>query len=67
MLRDLRRGEDVSIGRVLVTTMMRRIGIEAVYRRPNASKPMLGHKIHPHVLRDVVMDRPQQAWAMDIS
>lgn len=53
----------VSIGRALVTTMMRRMRIEAVYRRPNTSKPMPGHKIYPYLLRDVVIDRPNQAWA----
>ena len=67
MLRDLLRGEGVSIGRALVTTMMRRMRIEAVYRRPNRSKPLLGHKIYPYLLRDVVIDRANQAWAMDIT
>ncbi len=67
MLRDLLRGEGVSIGRALVTTMMRRMRIEAVYRRPNTSKPRPGHKIYPYLLRDLVIDRPNQAWAMDIT
>ena len=39
MLRDLLRGEGVVIGRELVRTMMRRMCIEALYRRPNTSKP----------------------------
>ena len=67
MLRDLLRGEGVSIGRARVITMMRRMGIEAIYRRPNTSKPAPGHKIYPYLLRDVVVDRPDQAWAMDIT
>ena len=45
MLRDLLRGEGVEIGRELVATMMRRMGIEAIYRKPNTSKAALGHKI----------------------
>jgi hypothetical protein len=44
MLRDLLRGEGIAIGRELVATMMRRMGIEALYRRPNTSKLADGHK-----------------------
>ena len=51
MLRDLLRGEDVVIGRELVATLMRRMGIEAIYRKPNTSKAALGHKIYPYLLR----------------
>jgi putative transposase len=47
MLRDLLRGEGMAIGRARVTTMMRRMGIEALYRRPNTSRPADGHKIYP--------------------
>jgi putative transposase len=46
---------------------MRRMGIEAIYRRPNTSKPAPGHKIHPYLLRGLTVDRPDQVWAMDIS
>jgi putative transposase len=67
MLRDLLRAEGVSIGRALVTTMMRRMGIEALYRRPNTSKPAPGHKIFPYLLRGLKIDRPNQVWAMDIT
>jgi putative transposase len=67
MLRDLLRGEGVVIGRELVATMMRRMGIEALYRRPNTSKPAPGHKIYPYLLRGVAVERPNQAWAMDIT
>ena len=51
MLRDLLRGEGVEIGREHVATMMKRMGIEAIYRRPNTSKPAPGHKIYPYLLR----------------
>ena len=67
MLRDLLRGEGFTIGREHVATMMKRMGIEAIYRRPNTSKPAPGHKIYPYLLRSVAVERPNQAWAMDIT
>jgi len=67
MLRDLLRGEGVAIGRQRVATMMKRMGIEAIYRRPNTSKPAPGHKIYPYLLRGLAVERPNQAWAMDIT
>jgi putative transposase len=67
MLRDLLRGEGVVIGRERVATMMRRMGFAAIYRRPNTSKPSPGHKIYPYLLRGLTVDRPNQAWAMDIT
>jgi len=67
MLRDLLRGEGFEIGREAVRTMMKRMGVEAIYRRPNTSKPAPGHRIYPYLLRSLVVDRPNQAWAMDIT
>jgi putative transposase len=67
MLRDLLRGEGVDIGREMVRTMMRRMCIEALYRRPNTSKPCPGHKIYPYLLRGLAIERPNQVWAMDIT
>jgi putative transposase len=67
MLRDLLRGEGVQIGRQRVITMMRRMEIEAIYRRPNTSKPAPGHRIYPYLLRDLAVDQPNQVWAMDIT
>jgi putative transposase len=67
MLRDLLRGEGVVIGREMVRTMMRRMCIAALYRRPNTSKPCPGHKIYPYLLRGVAVERPNQVWAMDIT
>jgi putative transposase len=67
MLRDLLDGEGVEIGRQHVITMMRRMGIEAIYRRPNTSKAAPGNKIYPYLLRGLVVDRPDQVWAMDIT
>jgi len=67
MLRDLLRGEGVAIGRGRVATMMKRMRIEALYRRPNTSKPAPGHGIYPYLLRGVAVERPNQVWAMDIT
>ena len=67
MLRDLLRGENIAVGRGHVATLMKRMGIEAIYRRPNTSKPEPGHKIYPYLLRNMAIDRPGQVWAMDIT
>ena len=67
MLRDLLNAEGVKIGREHVKTLMKRMGIEALYRRPNTSKPALGHKIYPYLLRDIKVVRPNQVWATDIT
>jgi len=67
MLRSLLRREGVSVGRRRVATLLKRMGIEAIYRRPNTSKPTPGHKIYPYLLRGVKIERPDQAWAMDIT
>ena len=67
MLRDLLRGEGVEIGRGHVITLMKRMGIEAIYRRPNTSKAAPGNKIYPYLLRGLTVDRPNQVWAMNIT
>jgi len=67
MLRDLLNAEGVVIGRRHVATLMKRMGIEAIYRKPNTSKPAPGHKIYPYLLRNIPVIRPNQVWAMDIT
>jgi putative transposase len=67
MLRDFLSREGLSVGRRHVATLMKRMSIEAIYRRPNTSKPAPGHKIYPYLLRGVKVDRPNQVWAMDIT
>jgi putative transposase len=67
MLRDLLRGEGHRIGRKHVATLMRTMGIEAIYRRPNTSRRHHAHKIYPYLLRELTIDRPNQVWAMDTS
>lgn len=67
MLRDMLYREGIAVGRRHVATLMKKMGLEAVYRRPNTSKPAPGHKIYPYLLRHLNIDRPNQVWAMDIS
>ena len=61
----VREGYDA--GRLHVATLMRRMRIEAIYRRPNTSKPAPGHMIFPYLLRKLPVTRPNQVWAMDIT
>ena len=67
MLRDFLTREGVRIGRKHVSTLMRRMGIEALYRKPNTSKRHPAHAVHPYLLRGLSIDRPNQVWAMDIT
>ena len=67
MMRDFLNRAGVSIGRRHVATLMKRMGIVALYRRPNTSKPAPGHKIYPYLLRGVKVERPNQVWATDIT
>ena len=67
MLRDLLNAEEIKIGREHVRTLMKKMGIEALYRRPNTSKPTPGHKIYPYLLRDINVGHPNQVWATDIT
>jgi putative transposase len=46
---------------------MKKMGIEAIYRRPNTSKPARSHKIYPYLLRKLAVIRPNQVWAMDLT
>jgi putative transposase len=67
MLQGLLAGEGFKAGRLHVSTLMKRMGIEAIYRRPNTSKPEPGHKIFPYLLRKLPVTRCNQVWAMDIT
>ncbi|WP_204347728.1 IS3 family transposase [Rhizobium leguminosarum] len=67
MLQGLLRGEGLETGRLHVATLMKKMGIEAIYRRPNTSKPAPGHKIYPYLLRKLAVTRPNQVWAMDLT
>ena len=67
MLRGLLAFNGSKIGRRHVKTLMKRMGIEALYRRPRTTKPEPGHKIYPYLLRGMEVGRPNQVWAMDIT
>jgi len=67
MLRDMLRLEGFKVGRTHVSTLMKRMGIEALYRKPRTTKPGKGHKVYPYLLRNLVIGFPNQVWAMDIT
>jgi putative transposase len=65
MLRDQLTRSGFAVGRKHVKTLMRRMGIEALYRKPKTSGKHPQHKIYPYLLRDKVIDRANQVWALD--
>ena len=67
MLQGLLIAEGHAVGRLRVATLMKRMGIEALYRKPNTSKPEPGHKVYPYLLRKLPVTRSNQVWAMDIT
>ena len=67
MLRDLLRNEERPVGRKRVRRLMRQIGIEALYRKPNTSRRHAAHPIYPYLLRNLSIERPNHVWATDIS
>jgi putative transposase len=67
MLRGLLRQEGYEGGRLHVATLMKRMGIMALYRRPATSHPTPGHQIYPYLLRKVAVTKPNHVWAMDIT
>ena len=55
------------VGRRHVATLMKQMGIHALYRKPNTSKRHLAHKVYPYMLRNLMNIRPNQVWAADIT
>ena len=67
-LRDiLRRTGFPGVGRRHIATLMKKMGIEAIYQKPNTSKRHPGHKIYPYLLRGLNISRPNHVWALDIT
>lgn len=67
LLRDTLNREGFRAGRRHVATLMARMGIQALYRRPRTSQKHPGHKVYPYLLRGLAIDRPNAAWALDIT
>lgn len=67
MLRDLLNQEGHRVGRKRVRTLMRRMGIEAIYRRKNTSRPHPEHAVFPYLLRGLAIERPNQVWCSDVT
>ena len=66
-IRDWLQDEGHEVNRKRVQRLMRLMGITAIYPKRRTSKPGKGHKIYPYLLRNLVIDRPNQVWATDIS
>ncbi|REG51790.1 putative transposase [Paraburkholderia sp. BL6669N2] len=67
MLARLLRRESITVGRRHVGTLMKRMGVEALYRKPNTSRKHAAHRIWPYLLRNRKIDRANQVWALDTS
>ncbi len=67
MLRDLLRREGFSVGRKRVARLMKKMGIEALYKKPNTSRRHPAHPIYPYLLRNLEINRPNQVFAADIT
>jgi putative transposase len=67
MLRDLLNQDGIEVGRKHVATLMKRMGIEALYRKPKTTKKHPQHRVYPYLLRGLDINRPNQVYAMDIT
>ena len=67
MLRDLLKQIGYKIGRRHVRTLMKKMGINALYRKPNTSRRLARNLIYPYLLKDLPIVRPNQVWAADIT
>lgn len=67
MLRDMLRKEGYLVNRKRVRRLMKKMGIEALYRKPDTSRRHAAHPVYPYLLRGLAIDRPNQVWAMDIT
>ena len=67
MLRDMLKREGHQIGRKHVATLMKKMGIEALYKKPNTSRRHPAHPIYPYLLRNLEITRPNHVFAADIT
>ena len=66
-LRTFLRKDGHRLGRQRVRRLMRKMGLEALYRKPNLSRRHAAHPIYPYLLRHLRIDRPNHVWATDIT
>ncbi len=66
MARHLRR-EGYGVGRKRIRGLMAKMGLASIYQRPRTSTPHPEHRVFPYLLRDAVIDRPNQVWCADIT
>ena len=66
MARFLRR-ERYAVNRKRIQRLMRLMGLEAMYQKPNLSRPHPEHRVYPYLLRNLTVDRPNRVWACDIT
>jgi putative transposase len=57
----------LEVNRKRIQRLMRIVGIEALYPKPNLSRPAPGHEVYPYLLRGVSIERPNQVWSTDIT
>lgn len=63
----LKRDHGLEVARKRIRRLMHLMGLEACWPRPRTSLPGRGHKVYPYLLRDLVIDRPNQVWCADIT
>jgi putative transposase len=67
MMRDFLKQDGYKVGRRHVRTLMRKMGIDVLYRKPNTSRRNRRSLIYPYLLRNLSVVRPNQVWAADIT
>lgn len=66
-MRDWLRLQGHRVNRKRVQRLMRLLGLETIYRKPNLSQPHPTYRVYPYLLKGLVVDRPNQVWATDIT
>ena len=66
-MRNILRLRGYAIGRIHVRTLMRKMGIEALYKKPRLSKPHPGHTVYPYLLRNLAITEANSVWCSDIT
>ncbi len=67
MVQGLLKGDWIDAERLHIATLMKKMGIEAIYRRQRPPPPAPGHKVYPFRLRKLAVTKPNQVWAMDLT